>query len=92
MNRFRQYAHGSYCALQAGHGITIEFLRSHNIPREQGSPHSIGGLLGRPLLDDGYLVTPMIAADFGWAEGLYFGSLVVLIGMLTWLLIDPEKT
>jgi hypothetical protein len=33
----------------------------------------------------------MIAAHFGWAGGLYFGSLMVLIGMLTWLLVDPGK-
>ena len=37
------------------------------------------------------VVTPMIAVHFGWAGGLYFGSLMVLIGMLTWLLIDPGK-
>jgi MFS family permease len=47
-----------------------------------------GGNLGGMLAP---LVTPLIAVRFGWAGGLYFGSLMVLIGMLTWLLIDPEK-
>ena len=45
---------------------------------------SLGGMLA-PVL------TPLIAAHFGWAGGLYFGSLMVLIGMLTWLLVDPSK-
>ena len=35
---------------------------------------NIGGMLAP-------LVTPMIAVHFGWAGGLYFGSLLVLIGM-----------
>ena len=47
-----------------------------------------GGNLGGMLAP---VLTPMIAAHFGWAGGLYFGSLMVLIGMLTWLLIDPGK-
>ena len=48
-----------------------------------------GGNLGGMLAP---VLTPMIAARFGWAGGLYFGSLMVLIGMLTWLLVDPGKT
>ncbi len=44
-----------------------------------------GGNLGGMLAP---LITPMIAVHFGWAAGLYFGSLLVLIGMLLWLLID----
>ena len=47
-----------------------------------------GGNLGGMLAP---VLTPMIAAHFGWAGGLYFGSLMVLIGMLTWLLVDPGK-
>jgi ACS family glucarate transporter-like MFS transporter len=47
-----------------------------------------GGNLGGMLAP---VLTPMIAVHFGWAGGLYFGSLMVLIGMLTWLLIDPGK-
>jgi ACS family glucarate transporter-like MFS transporter len=47
-----------------------------------------GGNLGGMLAP---VVTPMIAVHFGWAGGLYFGSLMVLIGMLTWLLIDPGE-
>lgn len=45
---------------------------------------NIGGMLAP-------IVTPLIAARFGWAGGLYFGSLLVLIGVLTWLWIDPGK-
>jgi len=47
-----------------------------------------GGNLGGMLAP---VLTPLIAAHFGWAGGLYFGSLMVLIGMLTWLLVDPSK-
>jgi MFS family permease len=45
---------------------------------------NIGGMLA-PVL------TPMIAARFGWSGGLNFGSLMVLVGMLTWLAVDPGK-
>jgi sugar phosphate permease len=43
---------------------------------------NVGGMLA-PIL------TPIIAQRFGWSGGLYFASGVVLLGMLTWLLIDP---
>ena len=45
---------------------------------------NLGGLLA-PVL------TPMIAAKFGWAGGLYFASFLVTIGMLTWLMVDPAR-
>jgi MFS family permease len=45
---------------------------------------NLGGLLA-PVL------TPMIAARFGWAGGLYFASFLVTIGMLTWLMVDPAR-
>jgi ACS family glucarate transporter-like MFS transporter len=45
-----------------------------------------GGNLGGLLAP---VVTPLLASRFGWAGGLYFGSLMVLIGTLTWLLVDP---
>jgi MFS family permease len=45
---------------------------------------NIGGMLAP-------VVTPLIATRFGWEGGLYFGSLMVLLGVLTWLLIDPGK-
>jgi MFS family permease len=45
---------------------------------------NIGGMLAP-------IVTPLIATRFGWEGGLYFGSLMVLLGVLTWLLIDPGK-
>ena len=47
-----------------------------------------GGNLGGMLAPT---VTAMLAARFGWAGGLYFGSLMVLIAMLMWLRIDPGK-
>ncbi|MBI3679501.1 MAG: MFS transporter [Acidobacteria bacterium] len=37
------------------------------------------------------LVTPMLARRFGWAAGLYVGGLMALIGLATWLRIDPER-
>jgi len=47
-----------------------------------------GGNLGGMLAP---VVTPLIASRFGWTGGLYFGSLMVFIGMLTWLAVDPGK-
>jgi MFS family permease len=43
---------------------------------------NVGGMLA-PIL------TPMIAQHFGWAGGLSFASLIVLLGMLAWLVLEP---
>jgi MFS family permease len=43
---------------------------------------SVGGMLA-PIL------TPMIAQRFGWAGGLSFASVIVLLGMLAWLVLEP---
>ncbi len=45
---------------------------------------NVGGFIA-PIL------TPWIAGRAGWAAGLYFGSAVALLGMLTWFSIDPTK-
>jgi MFS family permease len=42
-----------------------------------------GGMLA-PVL------TPLLAHRFGWAGGLYFGSLVVLVGVVGWFFIDAD--
>jgi ACS family glucarate transporter-like MFS transporter len=42
-----------------------------------------GGILA-PIL------TPLFAGKFGWAGGLYFGSVVVLLGVLAWFFIDAS--
>ena len=47
-----------------------------------------GGNLGGMLAP---VLTPLIATRFGWTGGLYFGSLMVFIGMLTWLAVDPGR-
>ncbi len=46
---------------------------------------NIGGMLGP-------IITPLIAARFGWSGGLYFASAVVLTGMVAWFFIDPSKS
>jgi MFS family permease len=43
---------------------------------------NIGGMLA-PIM------TPIIAARFGWTGGLTFASLVVILGMLAWFVIQP---
>jgi len=43
---------------------------------------NVGGMLA-PIL------TPMIAQRFGWTGGLSFASLIVLLGMLAWLVLEP---
>lgn len=46
-----------------------------------------GGNLGGMLAP---FITPLIATRFGWAGGLYFGCLIVLISAATWFLISPK--
>jgi ACS family glucarate transporter-like MFS transporter len=43
---------------------------------------NIGGMIA-PIL------TPVIASRFGWTGGLYFASMMVMLGMLAWFLIKP---
>lgn len=45
---------------------------------------NVGGMLGP-------IVTPLIAARFGWSSGLYFASALVLTGMVAWFFINPSK-
>ena len=45
---------------------------------------NVGGLIAPTL-------TPLIASVVGWSWGLYFGSLVVLAGVLCWFFIDPDQ-
>jgi dipeptide/tripeptide permease len=45
---------------------------------------NVGGMLAP-------VITPLIAARFGWAGGLYFASFLVLLGVLTWLWVDPGR-
>jgi len=45
---------------------------------------NIGGFIA-PIL------TPYIASNAGWAWGLYAASLIVLLGVLAWLFIDPTR-
>jgi len=45
---------------------------------------NIGGILAP-------VITPLIAIRFGWAGGLYFASFLVLVGVATWLWVNPER-
>jgi sugar phosphate permease len=47
-----------------------------------------GGNLGGFLAP---LLTPFIAAYLGWSWGLYFGTVVLLGGLLTWFFFDPPQ-
>ncbi len=53
-----------------------------------GAILNTGGNLGGSLAP---LITPFIAAYFGWSWGLYVGSLLLAGGALVWLGIDPTK-
>jgi len=48
-----------------------------------------GGNLGGFLAP---IVTPLIASRLGWTWGLNIGSLIVMLGVLVWLFIDPTKS
>ena len=52
-----------------------------------GGMMNSGGNLGGILAP---VVTPLLASYFGWTAGLYFGSLMVLLGMAAWFFIDLE--
>jgi MFS family permease len=47
-----------------------------------------GGNMGGTLAP---VITPLIASRFGWAGGLYFASLLVMLGVLSWFFIDPSR-
>jgi MFS family permease len=47
---------------------------------------NFGGNVGSMLAP---IVTPMIAQHFGWTGGLSFASLIVLLGMSAWLVLEP---
>jgi sugar phosphate permease len=48
-----------------------------------------GGNLGGFLAP---IITPYVAARLGWTWGLNAGSLIVMLGVLVWLFIDPTKS
>ncbi|PYU91510.1 MAG: hypothetical protein DMG25_14515 [Acidobacteria bacterium] len=48
-----------------------------------------GGNLGGFLAP---IVTPYIASHWGWSWGLYFGGLIMMLGVLVWFFVDPTKT
>ena len=45
---------------------------------------NVGGMLAP-------VITPLIAIRFGWAGALYFASFLVLVGVVTWLCVNPER-
>ena len=45
---------------------------------------NLGGLIA-PVL------TPWIAARYGWSQSLYFGCFIVLVGAALWLVISPTN-
>jgi len=47
-----------------------------------------GGNLGGGIAP---VLTPIIAASYGWSAGLYVGGLIAVISVLAWLFIDASK-
>jgi len=54
-----------------------------------GGMMNSGGNLGGILAP---ILTPWVASYLGWTAGLYFGCLMVILGMAAWFFIDPDKT
>ena len=54
-----------------------------------GAILNTGGNLGGFLAP---IMTPLIASYVGWSWGLYFGSLVLLAGVMNWFFFDPAPT
>ena len=36
-------------------------------------------------------LTPWIAAQFGWAAAFVAGATIVLLGVIAWLVVDPNR-
>jgi ACS family glucarate transporter-like MFS transporter len=36
-------------------------------------------------------LTPWIAAEFGWAAAFVAGAAIVLLGVVAWLVVDPNR-
>ncbi len=53
-----------------------------------GGIMNTGGNFGGGLAP---IVTPMVAARYGWSAGLYLGAAVAVIALVCWLFIDPEQ-
>ena len=53
-----------------------------------GGIMNTGGNFGGGLAP---IVTPMVAARYGWSAGLYLGGAVAVIALVCWLFIDPER-
>jgi MFS family permease len=51
-----------------------------------GGLMNTGGNLGGSIAP---LLTPLVAARFGWSAGLYLGAAVAVLGILAWTRIDP---
>lgn len=49
---------------------------------------NMGGNVGGMLAP---VITPLIAIRFGWAGGLYFASFLVMLGVVTWLWVNPDR-
>ncbi len=54
-----------------------------------GGIMNTGGNLGGGIAP---ILTPMVAARYGWSAGLYLGAGVAVIALVCWLFIDPGQT
>jgi len=66
--------------------VTVEISGSQ--AGTAGAVLNTGGNLGGMLAP---ILTPLIAAKYGWTGGLYFGSLMVLPGVVAWFFIEPNS-
>lgn len=53
-----------------------------------GGIMNAGGNLGGAIAP---VLTPIIAAKYGWTAGLYFGSLMALVGVAVWIWVTPPE-
>ena len=78
---------GLVTCVEGPYWATAIDLSAANAGAATGFLNSVGNLGGT----FGPIVTPLIASRFGWSGGLYFASAAILLGMLTWLFVDPEQ-
>ncbi len=53
-----------------------------------GGIMNAGGNLGGAIAP---ILTPVIAAKYGWAAGLYVGSLMAMVGVVVWIWMKPVR-
>jgi ACS family glucarate transporter-like MFS transporter len=75
-----------YFALSAHWATTIDISKEHagTVSGIMNWGGNMGGMIS-PIL------TPLLAARFGWTPALQLAALIISAGAFLWLLVDPDE-